>query len=307
MKITLPDELDFIRVGRLPQKTSTARADGKIVLITGATAGVGYATARHFASMGATLIILVRNESKGQQLVQELNTTFNTTTFLYLADFEELPLLARALEKIKAHHDRIDLLINNAGAHRTVKKILATGIDAVFTVNHLASFLITKALIPLLEKSADPRIINVNSEGHRFGRVRLDDLNWKKRFYTGLRSYGASKSAQLHAMYCWKKALDPKGITINSMHPGAVKSNIGNHSGKLYNWYLKYIVGPTLKKPEISANAIYYLATSEDMKGRSGRFYNLTNEEKPAPHAQETTFSQQVFDKSMELIPHGQD
>ena len=89
------------------------------------------------------------------------------------------------------------------------------------------------------------------------------------------------------------------------MHPGAVKSNIGNHSGKLYNWYLKYIITPTLRKPEISANAIYYLATSPEMKGVSGNFYNLTNIEKPAPHAQKSEISQKVFDKTLELITDG--
>lgn len=302
-----PDQLDFIRAGKLPQKTSTIRSDGKIVLITGATSGIGYTTTRHFASMGATLIILVRNHSKGTQLADELQKEYHTKSFLYLADFEDLSEVARTLRLIRKEHDRIDLLINNAGAHRTVKKILPSGIDAIFTVNHLASFLITKELIPLLEKSDEPRIINVNSEGHRFGSVRLDDLNWKKRWYTGLRSYGASKTAQLHCMYCWKKVLEPKGITINSMHPGAVKSNIGSHSGKLYNWYLKYMVGPSLKNPEISANAIYYLATSPDLKGTSGDFYHLTNREIPAPHAQESEFSQQVFDYSLKMTAYEPD
>jgi len=305
MKIKLPDELDFLRVGRLPQKSSSLRVDDKVVFLTGATNGIGYETARLFASRGATLIILVRNENSGIALIEELKAEFGTKSSLYIADFERPDQVSEAIDQVLEKEEKIDILINNAGAHRTVKKILDSNIEATFTVNHLASFLITKKLLPLIEKGSEPRIININSEGHRFGDVDLTDLNWSKRFYTGLRSYGASKTAQLHAMYVWKPKLAEKGITINSMHPGAVKSNIGNHSGKLYNWYLKYIITPTLRKPEISANAIYYLATSPEMKGVSGNFYNLTNIEKPAPHAQKSEISQKVFDKTLELITDG--
>jgi NAD(P)-dependent dehydrogenase (short-subunit alcohol dehydrogenase family) len=304
MTIKLPDELDFIRVGRLPQKQTDQRADGKVVLITGATSGVGYAAARKFASMGAILVFLVRNNEKARNLAGELQKDFNCICRFYLADFERISELYQILIELNKKEERIDILINNAGAHRTRKRILPNGIDAIFTVNHLASFLVTRELIPLLEKSREPRIINVNSEGHRFGNVNLNDLDWKKRFYTGLRSYGASKTAQLHCMYEWKKILQPKGITINSMHPGAVKSNIGSHSGKLYNLYLKYIIGPTLKDPLISANALYYLAISTEMEGISGYFYNLTNVEKPAPHAQESDLSKTIFQKTTELIAH---
>lgn len=302
MKFKLPDQLDFLRVGRLPQKSSTERMDDKVILITGATNGIGYVTTRELAAKGAKLILLVRNEEKGKELVKELKNHFNAESFLFIADFEQLDQLSATLDAIISQFPHIDVLINNAGAHRTTKKIGKDGMDAVFTVNHLASFLITQKMIPLLRMSKEARIINVNSEGHRFGNVDMEDLAWEKRIYTGLRSYGASKTAQLHCMYIWKKKLDESGITINSMHPGAVKSNIGNHSGKIYNFYLKYFIGPTLRKPSISANAIYYLASSPDMKGVSGHFYNLTNIEKPAPHAQESKVSQVIFDKTEEIL-----
>lgn len=304
MKYKLPDQLDFIRVGRLAQKTTSLSAKGKCVLITGATSGIGYKSAHKFASNNAKLIFLVRNEEKGKALIQEMDKKYSLSCRLYLADFENLKQLHSSLQKIRAEQEKIDILINNAGAHRTRKKLLPNGIDAVFCVNHLASFLITRELISLLEKSEEPRIINVNSEGHRFGNVNFGDLGWKKRFYTGLRSYGQSKTAQLHCMYIWKKQLEKKGITINSMHPGAVKSNIGSHSGKIYNLYLKYIIGPTLKDPAISASALHYLAVAEEMKGISGNFYNQTNIEKPAPHAQESERSPEIFEKTKELINH---
>jgi NAD(P)-dependent dehydrogenase (short-subunit alcohol dehydrogenase family) len=302
MGMKLPDELDFIRAGRLPQKVSLKRAGNKVVMITGATSGVGYAAAMQFAKMGATLILLVRNSEKGTSVRKMIESSTDGRCKLYTADLSSLSEVAAALEQIKSDFSKIDILINNAGAFRTRKKLTTDHIDAVYTVNHLSSFLITINLVPLLSRSASPVVLNINSEGHRFGNVRFNDLAWKKRIYTGLRSYGASKSAQLHCMHILKKELEKFGIMLNSMHPGAVRSKIDSKSGWLYKAYYKIVVTPFLKDPHISADAIYYLATSDDMKGVNGRFFNLTNEEKPAPHAQESAFSEEVYLHTMNLI-----
>jgi retinol dehydrogenase-13 len=190
--------------GRLPQKVSLKRANNKVVLITGATSGVGYAAAMHFASMGAKLILLVRNREKGATVKKLIEASTAGSCKLYAADLSSLGEVAAALEQIRSDLSKIVILINNACAFRTRKKLTADHIDAVYTVNHLASFLITINLVPLLSRSESPVVLNINSEGHRFSNVRLHDLAWKKRIYTGLRSYGASKSAQLHCMYTMK-------------------------------------------------------------------------------------------------------
>lgn len=301
MKWKLPDELAFIAVSRMPQKQCEERCDDKTVLITGATSGVGQATAWHFASMGARLILLVRDVSKGKALSTEMGRTHHTSSEVYLADFESLDQVKTACDKIRNEIDHIDILINNAGVHRTKKKILDTGIDAVFTVNHLSPFMISQELIPLLRKSDDPRIINVNSEGHRFGKVDLGDLDWKRRRYTGLKSYGQSKTAQLHSMYILKEVLEKLRININCVHPGAVKSRIGREGGPVYGLYNKYIIQPLLKGPEVSARALYFHGISQEMNGRSGKFYNLTNPEPPAPHAQYSEQSEIIYQKTLEL------
>jgi len=302
MGIKLPDELDFIRAGRLPQKVSLKRAGSKVVLITGATSGVGFATAMHFAKMGAKLVLLARNKEKGASVKELIESSTPGTCKLYTADLSSLSDVATTLEQIRSDLSKIDILINNAGAFRTRKKLTADHIDSVYTVNHLASFLITINLVPLLSRSDAPVVLNINSEGHRFSNVRLNDLAWNKRIYTGLRSYGASKSAQLHCMYILKKELEKFSIMLNSMHPGAVRSKIDSKSGWLYKMYYKIMVTPFLKDPRMSADAIYYLTTCEDMKGVNGRFYNLTNEEKPAPHAQESAFSEEVYSHTMKLL-----
>ncbi|QEN05954.1 hypothetical protein EW093_15040 [Thiospirochaeta perfilievii] len=163
----------------------------------------------------------------------------------------------------------------------------------------------TNILVKSLRNSDNPRVINVNSEGHRFGNVKINDLGFNKRLYSGLRSYGASKTAQLHCMYILKDILVKDNITINSMHPGAVRSNIGSHSGRLYNFYMNNVLKFFLKDPKISANALYYLGVSPDMLGVSGNFYNLTNKEIPAPHGQKSNFSVEVYNKSCELTEVG--
>ncbi len=302
MRLKLPDELDFIRTSRLSQKVSLKRANNKVVLITGATSGVGYAAAMHFASMGAKLILLVRNKEKGKAVQTRIEKAHNCSCRLYTTDLSMLSEVTAAIEQIRSEVSKIDILVNNAGSFRTRKKLTADHIDSVYTVNHLSGFLITINLVPLLSRSDAPVVLNINSEGHRFSNVRLNDLAWNKRIYTGLRGYGASKSAQLHCMYTLKKELEKFGIMLNSMHPGAVKSNIDSKSGWLYKIYYKIVVTPFLKNPRISAEAIYFLTTSDEMKGINGRFYNLTNMEKPAPHAQESAFSKKVYLHTMNVL-----
>ena len=168
MKYGIDDYLGFIKNSKLPQKSCTIKADGLNVLITGATSGVGRATALKYAREGANLILLIRNREKGESLKQTITEKFKIDLTLFYADFENLDELSNVLDSIKSEVGKIDILINNAGAYRTRKKILDTGIDSVYTVNHLAGFLILNKLIPLLVKGVVKRVINVNSEGHRF-------------------------------------------------------------------------------------------------------------------------------------------
>jgi retinol dehydrogenase 13 len=301
IKFKLPDELNFITVGRLPQKTSTESMDGKICVITGTTSGVGYQASIRLAKAGAKIVMIVRNKEKAESLCAEISKLSPYPPDYYLADFSNLSQVRKATEDIVLNYPRIDVLINNAGVHMTTRQLTAEGNETAFAVNHLASFLATSLLLKRMVESAPSRIIQVNSEGHRFNGLKIDDLTWAKRRYHGLSGYGASKTAQLMTVWEFNDLLKGKGVTINAMHPGAVKSNIGSNNGKLYNLYSHYIVQPLLKKTEISGDAIYYLASSPEMEGVSGKFYNLTNEEIPAPHAMNRVLGKQVFQQSKEL------
>jgi NAD(P)-dependent dehydrogenase (short-subunit alcohol dehydrogenase family) len=150
-------------------------------------------------------------------------------------------------------------------------------------------------------ETAPSRIIQVNSEGHRFGGLKLDDLHWEKRRYRGLQGYGASKTAQLLTVWELADRLNGSGVTINAVHPGEVATNIGMNNGILYQWYQKYLLFPLLKDPRISAEALYYFAAAPELSKTSGKFFNLTTEEKPAAHALDRITGKHIWEISEEL------
>ena len=207
----------------------------------------------------------------------------------------------KAAEEILQKYPHIDVLINNAGVHYTHRTLNENGIEIVFAVNHLASFLFTRLLLNRLMESAPARIIQVNSQGHRFGGLDLGDLNWEKRRYRGLQSYGASKIAQLLTVWEFADQLKGSGVTINAMHPGEVRTNIGMNNEWLYRMYQHYLLRWILKDPVISGEAIYYLAAAPEMAEVSGRFFNLTIDEKPASHALDRSLGRRVWAISEEL------
>jgi NAD(P)-dependent dehydrogenase (short-subunit alcohol dehydrogenase family) len=297
----LPEELQFIANARMVQKTTDARMDGRICIITGATSGVGYQAAKRLAQGGAKLVIICRNPEKAKMVKGELEGEYTAQVDVLVADFSRLSEVRQAAGTILANYPRIDVLINNAGLHNTHRTFTAEGFETVYCVNHLASFLLTRLLLNRLIESAPARILQVNSQGHRFGGLDLDDLNWERRRYKGLQGYGASKVAQLLTVWELAKQLEGSGVTINAMHPGEVRTNIGMNNGFLYRWYQRYLIWWILKNPVISGNAIYYLAAALEMAEVSGRFFNQTIDEKPAPHALDRSLGKRVWAISEEL------
>jgi NAD(P)-dependent dehydrogenase (short-subunit alcohol dehydrogenase family) len=297
----LPEELQFITNARLPQKTTSERLDGRLCILTGATDGVGYQAAKRLAQGGAQLVIVSRNRAKAARVQEELMGETATQVDVIQADFSRLNEVREAAGTILANYHRIDVLINNAGVHYTQRVLTSDRLETVFCVNHLASFLLTRLLLERILASAPARIIQVNSQGHRFGGLDLDDLDWEKRRYNGYKAYGASKVAQLLTVWELADQLKGSGVTINAMHPGEVRSNIGMNNGLLYRWYQRYFLWWFLKDPVISGNAIYYLAAAPEMAEVSGRFFNQTIDEVPARHALDRSLGKRVWAISEEL------
>ena len=294
----LPEELQFIANARMPQKTTQSRLDGRVCVLTGATSGVGFQAAQRLARAGAQLVLVCRNKEKARQVQDELQRLYSSRVDVILADFAQLAQVRDAAVAILSRFERIDILINNAGVHNTRRLLTEDGIETVFCVNHLASFLFTRLLLERLLESGPARILQVNSQGHRFGGLDLDDLNWERRRYNGYKGYGASKVAQL--LTTWELADRLKGtcVTVNAMHPGEVRTRIGMNNGFLYRAYQRYLLWWFLKEPAISGEAIYYLVAAPELEGVSGKFFNLTIEEKPAPHALDRSTGKRVWSLS---------
>ncbi len=301
MRRELPDELKFLTNRNLPQKKSDASMQGKLCVITGATSGVGLEAARCLASRGADIFMVCRNGQKAENTREELANAYGVGVDFALADFTSLAQVRAAAGEVLAKCPRIDVLVNSAGVHVTTRTYTPEGFETVFCVNHLAPFLLTNLLLGRIRQSAPSRIINVNSEGHRFNGLDPEDLGWHKRFYTGLRSYGASKVAQLLTTWELADILAGTGVTINAMHPGDVRTNIGNNNGPLYRFFLHNFTWHFLRDPKMSGEAILYLASAPELDGVSGRFFHMTNEEKPAKHALDREMGKLIWRLSMEM------
>lgn len=225
----------------------------------------------------------------------------NPTVRYYLADFSDLKQVQAASEEILRTEPQIDILINSAGMHSTKLHRTAEGFELVFCVNHLAPFLLTHRLLPLLRESPEARIIQVNSQGHRFNGLDVEDLNWRRRRYTGMRGYGASKTAQLLTVWEFADRLRGTSVAVNAMHPGEVKSSIGSNNGRFYNWYKRHVLGHLLKDTRISGESLHYLAADPALAGVSGMYFNLTHPEKPAPHALDREIGRVVWEKTLKM------
>lgn len=297
----LPDELAFLANRNAVQKTTDASLAGKTCVVSGATSGVGLSAARRLARAGAHIVIVCRNPEKGEAVRAELVGRHGIRVDLVIADFSDLDSVRAGAATILRDCPRIDVLVNSVGLHSTGRRLTRAGFELVFCVNHLAVFLFTHLLLGRLEASAPSRIIQVNSEGHRFGGLDITDLDWSRRRYKGLKSYGASKVAQLLTVWEFADRLCGTGVTVNAMHPGDVRTNIGNNNGRLYRWWLHHVTWHLLRDVAISGEALYYLAAAPELAETSGRFFHLTIDERPAKHALDRELGRAVWDLSVNL------
>lgn len=285
-----------------PDKCSD-RFDNKLLVITGATSGIGYETAKMFAQQGANILSINRSEEKSIALSNELENEFGINASFLIADFTSLDDVHRVGRSLSNLEEEIDVLIHNAGVYLTKKEFTIDGMEKVFQTNYLSSFIINNYVLDKFRSQDNGRIIYVNSEAHRFAAwgLHLSDLSWEKHSYSGLKSYGAAKLAQLLSILKFSEILEDSNVNINAMHPGNVKTNSGSSNGKLYKWFKRKVIDKRARGIEISADALYYLGASEQVKDISGKFFNLTTIEKPAPPALDLDEAEKLWQLSVKL------
>lgn len=293
----------MIRNQNLNPKNCRDSFKQRLVVITGATSGIGFVTARKYASQGADILCINRNEKKSIELCEQLQSEFKVDCSYLIADFLNLSDVHAAAKQLSQLGRPIDVLIHNAGIYMTTKSITADHLETVFQTNYLSTFLLNYALMEKFKSQKHGRILFVNSEAHRFAvwGLNLDDLSWEKNRYTGLKSYGAAKMAQLLSMIKFHEYFDGTGVTINAMHPGNVKTNSGQNNGPLYKLFKRTIIDRSARSLDISAEALYYLGVSKEVENLSGKFFNLTTLEEPAPPALDKEAAEKLWDISLKL------
>jgi NAD(P)-dependent dehydrogenase (short-subunit alcohol dehydrogenase family) len=276
----------------------------KLVVITGASSGVGYHTARKYASLGARIVMINRNEGKSERVRKEITDEFGVPVEYLIADLSILADMQRAGAYLAGLERPIDVLIHNAGLHLEKRTLTPDGLELNFALHYLAPFVITNMLVPKLKRDGTGRIIFVGSEGYRFAvwGLDLDDLQWERRRYSGLRGYGAGKLAQLLSMHHLAEMLKPCNVGVNAMHPGMVRTETGKDNGRFYQWYKKNIIDKNSASAEMSAEALYYLGTSDEVAGMSDTFFHLTTEEELAPPARDLEAAEALWARTMELL-----
>lgn len=276
---------------------------GRLVVISGATSGIGYAAAQKYASHGASILSINRNEEKSLEVCEELKQRYGVECSYVLADFTRLNEVHAAGKQLAGLDRNIDVLIHNAGVYVTRKTFTDDSLEMVFQTNYLASFILNEYVKEKFFHQRGGRILFVNSEAHRFAvwGLDLDDLAWDKRRYSGWRSYGAAKTAQLLSMIKLDDYFEGSGVTVNAMHPGNVRTNSGQNNNWLYRATKKLFFDRTARSAEIAAEALYYLGVSKEVENISGKFFNLTTEETPAPPALDEEAADALWDVSLEL------
>lgn len=272
--------------------------DGKTCVLTGATSGIGRATALALAAEGAGLVLLCRDPLRAEGLLAEIRRrTGRDDSVGVLADLSRQAEIRRAATEILAAAPRIDVLLNNAGIVNVRRETTDDGLEATFAVNHLAYFLLTLLLLDRLKESAPARIVNVASDAHRFRGFDLDDLQFERRKYSWTAAYGQSKLCNVLFTRELAKRLDGSGVTVNALHPGAVGTGLAQNNGRWAVWITK-LVRPFLRSAEKGAETSIFLATSPSLSSVSGRYFSDCRETRPSRQAEDDDAARRLWEIS---------
>ena len=273
-----------------------------VILITGATSGIGKATALGLAETGANVVLLGRNAQKGARAMEEIKARTGSDKLDFLkADLLSMADVRRAAQTFKERHRRLDVLVNNAGAVFNRFEKTADGFERTFALNHLAPFLLTNLLLDVMKHDAPARVVTVSSIAHRNGRIDFADLQAEQSF-SGLRSYADTKLMNVLFTYQLAKRLEGTGITANCLHPGVVASDFGDEAGGIVR-ALAWVVKKTVAiSPEQGAKTSIYLASSPDVAAISGKYFVDCHERRSTKVSYDRRLQERLWDASERLV-----
>lgn len=275
---------------------------GRTCLITGATSGIGRSAALALAGLGAKLFLLCRNARRADATRAEIaDRTGNRDVEILIADLASQDEIRRAAAAFLARGEPLHVLLNNAGVVLTERSETRDGIETTFAVNHLAYFLLTNLLLERLVASAPARIVNVASDAHKLGgALDFDDLGARRR-YSGMGVYGRSKLANLYFTTELARRLAGTGVTVNALHPGAVRTDLGQNNDAPILKLLTGLVRPFFRTPEKGAETAVWLCASPEVEGLSGRYFADRKERSPHRLARDEVAARRLWDESAKL------
>ncbi len=274
---------------------------GETVIVTGGTKGIGYETSRGLAVLGATVVIVGRDTTRGNAAVESMQQQTGNPNISFLqADISELSEVRHLVEYIITHYPQLHMLVNNAGGANAQRKETTDGLETTFATNHLSPFLLTNLLLPLLQASAPARIVNVNSLQHRSGHIDFDDLQSEKD-YDLMSAYRQAKLANVLFTYELARRLSGTNVTVNAADPGGTLE--GTKAVPLP--LAVRLILPLFSKwltAEHAAQSSVYLASSPDVERLSGKYVNFRKKiVRSSPASYDEATAEKVWRVSAEL------
>ena len=274
--------------------------NGKTCLVTGATQGIGKEAARELVKLGADVTIVGRDPARTEAAAKELEKERpGAQVDFLLADLSSMAAVRKLAADFRAKHDRLDVLVNNAGVILMERKTTADGFEATFATNHLAYFLLTELLLDLLKKSAPSRIVNVASDAHKGASVPYEETTEKT--YSGMRAYSQSKLANILFTRELARRLEGTGVTVNCLHPGVIRSGFGRNNSGWLGFGVK-LMAPFLITPEKGAKTTVYLASSPDVEKVSGKYFDKCKETRSSKPADDMQLASELWKRSEAMV-----
>jgi NAD(P)-dependent dehydrogenase (short-subunit alcohol dehydrogenase family) len=276
----------------------------KVVVITGATSGIGEVAADRLAQKGARIVFVARDRHKGEEMRKHLRAVAGHTDHtVHYADLSKLADQRRVAKEIADSEPQIDVLINNAGALFSSRHVTEDGLEQTFALNHMSYFTVTNILLDRIRATPGARIVSTASEGHRAAKINFDDLQSEKSF-SGIMVYGRSKLMNILFTRELSKRLAGTGVTANCLHPGVVGTRFGAESGGLLQFGIN-LIRSFMLSPEQGAQTIIYLASSPDVEGKTGFYWDKCKISAPTKAAQNDADAKRLWDISAKIAGVG--
>ena len=275
---------------------------GKVVVVTGATAGIGKEAARGLAGLGARVVLVGRNPEKSEAAAEEIRKAASGSVDVVLADLASLASVRQLGETLVERYPRIDVLLSNAGVFRMRRAVTVDGYEETFAVNHLASFLLIDLLLERLKGSAPSRVVVVASAAHYGQTLDFADLNSERR-YKAMRAYGRSKLANVMFTYALARRLEGTGVTANCLHPGFVATSLGSGNRIPVKPFMALfrLTGRAISVEE-GADTPIWLCSTPDVEGVTGKYFDSRREKMSSPQSYNTDDQERLWDVSAELV-----